>query len=385
LVSSGTDAGPAPAPSAESAARPTLSPGTATGTIPGPGFRRLVYLAIALTFALVLVGGIVRISDSGLGCGPAGSGAEGWPLCGGRLVPLVDTNMIVEYAHRVLAGLVAVVIAALALLARRRYPQQRGLGRVCLAAFGLVMFQAALGGLTVEKGLKQELVAAHLGIAMLQLGLLMLVARLARPSGQGSGSPASPPRATRAVRLLAVAASVAVLATIVAGGYMSASQLRGTGEVGPDVHTACGTEFPACGGEFLPFGRSRAVDIHLTHRAFMYVASILVLSLFLAALWQRRRGERRAGGRNLPFEQDLALGARLARAAGVSVAILLLQVLLGAINVWAGEHAWLVVAHLVGGTLLWSSLVQVSLLALEAPHPAMAPRRGEAKVEAVPA
>ena len=52
---------------------------------PAPGFRKLVYLAIGLTFSLVLVGGVVRISDSGLGCGPEGSGTEGWPLCGGRV------------------------------------------------------------------------------------------------------------------------------------------------------------------------------------------------------------------------------------------------------------------------------------------------------------
>ena len=42
-------------------------------------FRRLAYLTAALTFALIVVGGVVRISDSGLGCGAAGSGTEGWP------------------------------------------------------------------------------------------------------------------------------------------------------------------------------------------------------------------------------------------------------------------------------------------------------------------
>jgi cytochrome c oxidase assembly protein subunit 15 len=353
-----------------------------------PGYRRLAQLAIALTFALVFVGGIVRISDSGLGCGPAGSGTEGWPLCGGRLIPLVDTNMIVEYAHRVLAGITALIIAALALLARRRYPQRRGLVRVTTAALALVLFQAALGGLTVEKGLKQELVAAHLGIAMLQIALLMLVARLARSSDEGApdldgalwSSPIVGPRASatangssRAVRLLAVTACLAVLATIVAGGYMSASQLRGTGQVAPDVHTACGNEFPTCGGELLPFGRSREVDIHLTHRAFMYVASALVLVLLLVALRQRRRRPASVGA------------SRLARAAIGATALLLVQVMLGAVNVWAGEHAWLVVAHLAGGTLLWSSLVYAALVALEAPQLAPARRPGEAKVEAVPA
>jgi heme A synthase len=51
-------------------------------------FRRLVNLTIATTFLLVIVGGVVRVSDSGLGCGKAGSGTEGWPLCGGRVLAL---------------------------------------------------------------------------------------------------------------------------------------------------------------------------------------------------------------------------------------------------------------------------------------------------------
>ena len=38
--------------------------------------------------------------------------------------------------------------------------------------------------------------------------------------------------------------------------------------------------------------------------------------------------------------------------------ILIAQVLLGAVNVWVGEHAWLIVAHLAVGTLLWVSLIR---------------------------
>ena len=58
------------------------------------------------TFVLIIVGGIVRVSDSGLGCGPGGSGFHGWPFCNGDVVPGVDLNTIVEYTHRALAGAV---------------------------------------------------------------------------------------------------------------------------------------------------------------------------------------------------------------------------------------------------------------------------------------
>src|SRR4051795_7495326 len=136
-------------------------------------FRRLLNATIVATFALIVIGGVVRISDSGLGCGAEGSGTHGWPLCGGRVVPLIDVNMIVEYTHRIVAATVTVLIGALVVLAWRRYRSDQRLFRVCVAALGLIVFQAALGGLTVEKGLKEELVATHLGIAMLQIGLLL--------------------------------------------------------------------------------------------------------------------------------------------------------------------------------------------------------------------
>jgi heme A synthase len=336
---------------------------------PSKGFRRIAYAAAGLTFLLIIVGGVVRISDSGLGCGAEGSGTHGWPLCGGRVVPLVDANMIVEYTHRIVAAAVTFLIATLVVLAWRRYRSDRPLFRACVFALGLVVFQAALGGLTVEKGLKEELVAAHLGIAMLQIGLLLYIARLGAIRA-GAGLLAQRPSATRGMRTLALCASVAALATIVAGGYMSASALHGTPEkhAAADPHTACGTDFPSCGGEFMPFGRSRPLDIHLTHRAFMYLTVTLVLALFVTVIRRRRR-------------LDPASARTLTAASGATVGVLFCQVLLGALNLWLGEHAWLVVLHLAVGAVLWISLVYFSLLALGAPQPAEAGARRKASVQ----
>ena len=50
-------------------------------------FRRLTAATAILTFVLIVIGGVVRVSESGLGCGPAGSGLEGWPLCEGSVIP----------------------------------------------------------------------------------------------------------------------------------------------------------------------------------------------------------------------------------------------------------------------------------------------------------
>ena len=47
-------------------------------------------------------------------------------------------------------------------------------------------------------------------------------------------------------------------------------------QLGDGAHHACGKEFPTCNGGFMPFGDARLVDIHLTHRFFMYLAVIAV-------------------------------------------------------------------------------------------------------------
>src|SRR4051794_7201433 len=142
-------------------------------------FRRLVTFTIAATLALILIGGVVRVSDSGLGCGAAGSGTHGWPLCEGGLLPGDTSHSVVEFSHRVAATIVVVLIGLMLWRAFRRLRDHRLLTRGSVAAAVLVVAQAALGGLTVEKGLEDELVAAHLGLAMLLLGLLFVLRRAA--------------------------------------------------------------------------------------------------------------------------------------------------------------------------------------------------------------
>lgn len=77
-------------------------------------FRRLVNITILATFALIVLGGIVRVSDSGLGCGPAGSGTHGWPLCNGRGVPILEGATLIEFSHRIAAATVGILVADVA-------------------------------------------------------------------------------------------------------------------------------------------------------------------------------------------------------------------------------------------------------------------------------
>jgi heme a synthase len=324
-------------------------------------FRRLVNVTIIATFALILIGGWVRVSDSGLGCGPPGSGTHGWPLCDGQVLPFLEGSTLIEFSHRIAAGIVGILILVLVWQALRHLRDHRWIVRGTVAAGVLVLAQAGLGGATVENNLHEVLVATHLGLAMLLLALLIGLRRIA-----SEPEDAPPPEgASRGLRATAVVASVLVLATIVAGGYVAGTEEEGVhgSTVVNAAHLACGKEFPTCLDSFMPFGISRLTDIHLTHRAFMYLAAIAVIALFALA-WRR-------GVRTWPF--------------GAALGILLAQILLGAINVWAGKHAGLIVAHLTVGTLLWATLVQATMSLVPVPRPDPSRVRRKTESAAVPA
>jgi heme A synthase len=307
--------------------------------------RKLALATLVATFVLILVGGVVRVSDSGLGCGPAGSGFHGWPFCNGDVVPGVDLNSIVEYTHRVLAVVVGFMMLALVVMAWRRYREYRVVTGLLLV---LVAAQGLLGGLTVEENLEEAYVAAHLGLAMLLLGLLLYLWRSLSGAEPEDGGPR--------IRVLAIAATALVFCTIVAGGYMAGTQNYGRADyqLGQGAHHACGRQFPTCNGDFMPFGKAELVDIHLTHRAFMYLASILVIALVVTAL---RRGV-------------------AVRYAWALLGLLGLQILVGALNVWLEEYELLILLHLALGTLLWATSLGMTLQL--SPARERAPRRAEA-------
>jgi heme A synthase len=325
-------------------------------SVPSAGFRRLALATIGATFLLIIVGGIVRVSESGLGCGPAGSGLNGWPFCNGDLLPGLNLNAVIEYTHRALAGVVGIMMIALAVLAFKRHRAHRGLVRATVAAAVLVFVQALLGAATVEKDLDEGLVAAHLGLAMGLLALLLYAWRASRPQNIGAPEADAGPR----FRRLALVSSGLVFLTIVAGGYMAGTQNYGRADyqLGDGAHHACGKEFPTCNGEFLPFGVARLVDVHLTHRVFMYLASIAILALIVLAL--RRRPS-----------------AGVVRSGYLLAALLTAQILVGALNVWLDEYEALIVTHLALGTLLWAAVVGLSLQLYRVPAPSEAAARSE--------
>src|SRR5437016_7493839 len=112
-------------------------------------FTRLAWSAAACTYLLIMLGSIVRITGSGMGCG------DHWPLCNGKLLPPLDLPTLIEYGHRLAAALVSVLVSALAAYAGWL---RRGAGsgeryvpsRTAYVAFGLVIVQVLIGVVAVE-------------------------------------------------------------------------------------------------------------------------------------------------------------------------------------------------------------------------------------------
>ena len=295
------------------------------------------------------------------------------------MVPfLSNTQEGIEFSHRLMAAIVTGLIVAMAWIAYRKLRSPDGPGlrwpwRMTVAAGVLVLVQAGLGGLTVEKSLAEELVAAHLGLAMILIGLLLWISlrsRVELAALEGPEGSEEAPRVTpssgpvRGLKPLAYVAAGLLLCAIVAGGYVAGTEEEGVNGQGVNVagaHTACGEAFPTClDDRILPFGESRLADIQLTHRVFVYAATAAILLLLGMAF---RRGVR-------------------SRLLWIAALLLFSQVLLGALNVWLGEHAALIVAHLITATLLWGTLLLVAYRFALAPSPELTDAREAPKATA---
>jgi len=137
----------------------------------------LVFGMVGLVLTQAALGAYVRHSGAGLSC-------PDFPFClGGIVPPVMDTGVLVQYTHRVVAVLVLLTIAALFVASRMDESFRLNRGRI-LAALALALIQIGVGGLVVLSGLYYFATALHLAVA---LGILYLLAGawtgLARESG----------------------------------------------------------------------------------------------------------------------------------------------------------------------------------------------------------
>ncbi|PYT08226.1 MAG: hypothetical protein DMF49_05865, partial [Acidobacteria bacterium] len=114
-------------------------------------------MTAAATFLLIIAGGLVTSTGSGLA-------VPDWPLSYGGLFPPMVGGIFYEHGHRMVAGVVAVLMTILAiwLMAREQRVWVRRLG---LAALAVIIAQAVLGGITVLFMLPTAVSVAHACLA----------------------------------------------------------------------------------------------------------------------------------------------------------------------------------------------------------------------------
>jgi len=277
-------------------------------------YQRIALVATVLLAIIIISGGAVRLSGSGLGC-------SDWPNCEpGRLTPrgASDVHAMIEFLNRMFTGLVSVAVIVCVLGSLVRVPRRRDLVWLSVGLVAGVFAQAVLGGLTVLFELQPPFVMAHFLLSLVLLtNALVLYQRASEPPGRGHSIVDH--RVWLLDRLLLVVAAVVVT--------------TGT------VVTATGPH----GGD----RKARRFAFDLPTVARIHGISVMVfLGLVLATFWLLRR-TRGPGS--------------VQRRLGLLLVVLVVQAIIGYVQYLNDIPELLVGFHIAGATLLWSAVVWLSL------------------------
>ena len=288
-------------------------------------FRIVVIAAILAAFGQVTLGGVVRVTDSGLGC-------PDWPLCHGQLIPPFEVATLIEYSHRLSASVLSLLVLGTTIIAWIYYRHRRWVFVPSLLAFALVLIAAGLGGATVLTELAWWFVLFHLGVAEVLVASLIVTAVSGWHSeGSLAGEAYDSPSIVH-LELLVVATVIGVFALILSGSYM----------VGYGAGSSC-PNWPAClDGNRMPEGTSYAIN--MGHRFVVALVGILLVVTSINAL------------------SRMASIPSVAWSGAALLLIFAAQVILGAVTVWEGFTAETKAIHLSAATLVWVALIFMSSL-----------------------
>lgn len=292
---------------------------------PAPALHRFAILTAAATFALIFIGGLVTSTGSALA-------VPDWPLAFGHLVPKLIGGVRFEYGHRVAAGIVVVLTAILAAWTWMVEPR-RWVRRLALAAIGIIIVQAILGGITVLYLLPLPIAVAHAGTAQALTCVMVAMALFTNPNF-GTAERIEPDGRRPRIGALAIATAAVIYTQILIGAVM---RHLGAGLAIPDFPTSFGGLFPP----FISVG----VDVNFAHRCGAVAVTIMVV-------WTVARIFR--GYRGVPG---------LTRPAMLLLALLATQITLGALTIWSGRAVLPTTAHVLVGAGVLATSVALSIRA----------------------
>lgn len=283
-------------------------------------FPSLALITALLTVGLIIFGAVVRVTDSGLGCG------NHWPLCNGTVIPPLDNlTAWIEWLHRLFAMLIGVFGVVTLIVAIRTYRKQnRGVLVAVVVAALLYFAQSMLGAAVVVFDLTPALVTLHLGTAMLLLAALLVAATLAVYK---------PQKRYARDNFTALAYAAAALALVI---ILTGALVRGSGAT-----LAC-TDWPLCNGAVFPVDQGQLQLIHMFHR-FAVAALGVSLVLLVVSAWRSRSGAIRLW-------------------AGLALVLYLCQAAVGAFFVLSLAQPVWGAAHVGFAAATWAALVVLSVI-----------------------
>lgn len=304
-----------------------------------PAAYRWITLVTLIALCIIIVtGGLVRLTGSGLGC-------SDWPTCEeGQFVAALDSpHALVEFGNRLFTGIVGIAIIVAVLGALVREPRRPDLVRWSLGLVAGLLGNAVLGGIVVLVGLLPGAVSGHF---LLSIVLVWNAFVLHHRAGQPDTAPVPimPAGYLRLSRVMvALSLVVLVTGTIVTGAGPHAGDER---------------------AERLPWAVSTVVRYHgLTVWILLGVVAVLLA---------------RAASGGAPA-QVIERGRTL-------LAAVVLQGAVGYTQYFTGVPWLLVALHLLGATLVWMAVLHFHLGLWTRPEPTgpPGPAADEPRVVAAP-
>lgn len=285
-------------------------------------YRTLAAATVVATLVLVAVGSLVRTTGSGLGC-------PDWPRCHGAWIPPLERTAIVEYSHRSAAVVVSLLVYGLAAATYLTRRGDRALIQLASVSVIVLLVQAYLGKVTVERELPPWVVTSHMSTALLLLAAVAAMTAIAWRGERRSVTP-TPQRAS-VLRALLVASVVTYL-VLIWGAYV----------VKTGASTSC-ISWPGCSAAPMPFvDGGLAQTIQWVHRLSVIVEGVVI------------------GWTALILRRD---APGLQRGAWALVWLYGAQVLVGAANIWTDFSAAARVTHLALAASIWTVLVMTTVAA----------------------
>ncbi|MFC9653417.1 MULTISPECIES: heme A synthase [unclassified Streptomyces] len=284
--------------------------------------QRAALTAVVMSVVIVVTGGAVRLTGSGLGC-------DTWPKCTDDSLfatPEQGLHGAIEFGNRMLTYVLCAAVGWAIIAARSAEPRRRGLTRLAWSQFWIVMGNAVIGGITVWMDLNPWTVAGHFFLASILLTVTTLTWLRTR---EGDGAPR--PRVPRPVRKLSWALVGAAVVLIAAG----------TAVTGSGPHAGDSSDVPR-----MPFDWATTAHVHAV---FAWIVCALAVAMWLVLRVVDAPADTRARAREL-------------------LLVLLAQGGIGYVQFFTDLPEVLVGAHMLGSCLVWIAVLRLAMSLRERPR-----------------